>query len=1175
LVLVIVAVLVVAAVAGVTIFILSQPQPPPSGPTLASVALTVTPGSTLNQTEIVTVTATALDSAGKDQTTNATWTWSATPSAALRVTATQLTYRVQAKGAEDGQATITAQASLAGVQKSGSATLTIAQVRFTVVPRSAVAEVGVPTAITVTAVKPPAATFSIYAGRVRITSSDPGARVNLTNQVGVPDVALPAEYTFTAAAGGIALFPLKLRTAGPQTVTVADLDAPTVAGSGSVRGDHRPDASFTNTTNPSDGRIITFTSTSTDVDGDLIASFSWEFGDGTTQTVTTPSVMHAYTATRIVQVNLTVTDIPGLLSNETSNLAHPQGPPVASFKVDRQSPEAGGVNVTVNATLSADIDGGGIAKYNWTWDDGTFSELTAPITYHVYGSAKVNQFVNVTLRVTDDDSVFGAPTPHSNASRLMFQVTVILQPPVAVFTSTFDDVNLIVMVDATQTSDPNGDIALLNWTWGDGQFDEGPDTSAYRIISHQYLAEGDYQITLTVTDSTSPTPLSDQASATVSAFYAPQAPIARFTVTKAMFLVDVDASGTTDVNNDIVSYEWDFEDDGTVDATGPLASHTYPAAGVYTIALTVTDSQPASSVVKHKASVAASTLDYTFYDFFNVPYKDYWDKRGNLYGDLPIGVTCFNESAIVDYGNCAKESLGGQVDPNTATWYTSPSYTNWWPSPGSEKPWNPNAKPFLFAPYRFDVRGANVPGYNVSEPVFLPVFNYNAQPDPDSFVDFDWKYFVQTEPDRAWLRNLCGVAGGGFNDGFDDWNNITLTMDLQSSKRIFNVDTSSIAAARNWWSTNTDNSCSTERPLEAQWGQWLLNLAGDSSTAGKYDVATGCEWYYLDVADQISAVVDNDGVTHVTILFQGYCTSVLISRWFYWGNTSYRDHWDDSTLARGWWGMELAWFEDMVFSGRLSPSAGMDFNFTSVLQYHFQMEVIPGPDGILTDKSGDDIPVWVWRPVLNDYIDFFSQKHDISELDRHAGQTYRHTAPGSPSTVYDQQRDYDYVPIVWSPKAGEEWHFRFPTGNVIFYDPRTAYNANPVDPLTTDPTVAAYIALYSPFVLQSTRPTSFGDWDAQTKTWDVYGPVVPPLGPDGSPGNYATDGSVQPKIALRNVTGGTASLVSPGVANSPVAGSGSSDPFDAASLLESKLEAISGLVLQATLAVRFVRRESR
>jgi len=59
------------------------------------------------------------------------------------------------------------------------------------------------------------------------------------------------------------------------------------------------------------------------------------------------------------------------------------------------------------------------------------------------------------------------------------------------------------------------------------------------------------------------------------------------------------------------------------------------------------------------------------------------------------------------------------------------------------------------------------------------------------------------------------------------------------------------------------------------------------------------------------------------------------------------------------------------------------------------------------------------------------------------------------------------------------------------------------------------------------------------------------------------------------VTGGTASLVSPGVANSPVAGSGSSDPFDAASLLESKLEAISGLVLQATLAVRFVRRESR
>ncbi|MEO3741902.1 PQQ-dependent sugar dehydrogenase [Plantactinospora sp. B5E13] len=38
-----------------------------------------------------------------------------------------------------------------------------------------------------------------------------------------------------------------------------------------------------------------------------------------------------------------------------------------------------------------------------------------------------------------------------------------------------------------------------------------------------------------------------------------------------------------------ISYRWDFTSDGTVDATGPTASHRYPDGGSYTATLTVTD----------------------------------------------------------------------------------------------------------------------------------------------------------------------------------------------------------------------------------------------------------------------------------------------------------------------------------------------------------------------------------------------------------------------------------------------------------------------------------------------------------------------------------------------------------------------------------------------------------
>jgi glucose/arabinose dehydrogenase len=56
--------------------------------------------------------------------------------------------------------------------------------------------------------------------------------------------------------------------------------------------------------------------------------------------------------------------------------------------------------------------------------------------------------------------------------------------------------------------------------------------------------------------------------------------------------VAFDGTGSTDpdpADADRLIYAWDFTSDGTVDATTPTASYTYPAAGSFTARLTVTD----------------------------------------------------------------------------------------------------------------------------------------------------------------------------------------------------------------------------------------------------------------------------------------------------------------------------------------------------------------------------------------------------------------------------------------------------------------------------------------------------------------------------------------------------------------------------------------------------------
>ena len=63
--------------------------------------------------------------------------------------------------------------------------------------------------------------------------------------------------------------------------------------------------------------------------------------------------------------------------------------------------------------------------------------------------------------------------------------------------------------------------------------------------------------------------------------------------------VNFDARASTDPDGDALTYAWDFDGDGTTDATGATASHTYTTAGHVPVArLTVTDAHGGSAVAE-------------------------------------------------------------------------------------------------------------------------------------------------------------------------------------------------------------------------------------------------------------------------------------------------------------------------------------------------------------------------------------------------------------------------------------------------------------------------------------------------------------------------------------------------------------------------------------------------
>lgn len=177
-------------------------------------------------------------------------------------------------------------------------------------------------------------------------------------------------------------------------------------------------------------------------------------------------------------------------------------------------------------------------------------------------------------------------------------------PPAAVITtSQLTGPGLAVTFNGAASIDSDGFIVEHLWAFGDGTTARGP------IVSHVFPAAGNYAVLLTVTDDDG---ARDTASMTIGVGGSTDVnlrPGAAFTPTPrsgaAPLSVTFDATLSTDADGLILEYQWNFGD-GTR-GSGPLISHTFTAAGIYPVQLTVFDDDGASSTARQTIVVAAAT----------------------------------------------------------------------------------------------------------------------------------------------------------------------------------------------------------------------------------------------------------------------------------------------------------------------------------------------------------------------------------------------------------------------------------------------------------------------------------------------------------------------------------------------------------------------------------------
>jgi len=224
--------------------------------------------------------------------------------------------------------------------------------------------------------------------------------------------------------------------------------------------------------------------------------------------------------------------------------------------------------------------------------------------------------------------------PDENPVTVPVSIVVGNLPPVAVPNGPFIDTEgQAIALDGSGSNDPDGNIALYEWDIdNDGTYNYSSSSSTQR---HAYSQQGTYTIRLRVTDD-----LGASASATTTATISDTLPTADFTgsPTSGPAPLTVNFSNSSTGYDQPLTYAWDFDNSGTTHSTDLNPSALYTGQGIYSVKLTVTDSDGSTNTLIRSNYITVTPPGYTLTI----------NKAGSGSGPVtssPAGIDCGSDCA--------------------------------------------------------------------------------------------------------------------------------------------------------------------------------------------------------------------------------------------------------------------------------------------------------------------------------------------------------------------------------------------------------------------------------------------------------------------------------------------------------------------------------------------------
>ncbi len=349
-------------------------------------------------------------------------------------------------------------------------------------------------------------------------------------------------------------------TAGTQTInlTVTTDSSCTASFSTTVEVYANPIANFS-TDVACENFVTTFTDLSINGLG-TIDTWQWDFDNNTTIDNLTQNPTNTYTSDGTYPVTLTVTDNNNCTHDTTINvIVSPQ--PTATYTY---------TNVCFGTTTSfTDLSNGNGGTINqWAWDFTNNGSVDNATQNPTNGYASAGSYT-VELHVTTTDGCKDSIT----------RVVVVNPIPVADFTATTECLgNTTTFTDASTVTTG----AITNWAWNFG--DTGTD--ATQNPTHTYTTSGNFNTVLTVTSDSG---CINNYNTNVTVY---SNPIASFTADEACLTLETTfTDSSTPGDNPISIWNWDFDNNGSVDVSEQSPTFIFPTSGIHNVNLYVEDGQ--------------------------------------------------------------------------------------------------------------------------------------------------------------------------------------------------------------------------------------------------------------------------------------------------------------------------------------------------------------------------------------------------------------------------------------------------------------------------------------------------------------------------------------------------------------------------------------------------------